>query len=32
MSDDIGFGRIIQLFLVHGSPSGLIVASVHGWT
>lgn len=26
------FGRTIQLFLVDGNPSGLIVASIHGWT
>jgi hypothetical protein len=26
------FGRSIQLFLVDGSPNGLIVASIHGWT
>jgi len=26
------FGRSIQLFLVDGSPSGLIIASIHGWT
>jgi hypothetical protein len=25
-------GRTIQLFLIDGSPSGLIVASIHGWT
>jgi hypothetical protein len=25
-------GRTIQLFLADGSPSGLIVASMHGWT
>ena len=25
-------GRTIQLFLVDGSPSGLIIASIHGWT
>jgi hypothetical protein len=26
------FGRTIQLFLVDGSPSGVIIASIHGWT
>lgn len=26
------FGRTIQLFLVDGVPSGLIIASIHGWT
>lgn len=26
------FGRSIQLFLVDGTPSGLIIASIHGWT
>lgn len=26
------FGRTIQLFLVDGAPSGLIIASIHGWT
>jgi hypothetical protein len=26
------FGRTIQLFLVDGTPSGLMVASIHGWT
>ena len=26
------FGRTIQLFLVDGSPGGLIIASIHGWT
>lgn len=26
------FGRTIQLFLVDGSPTGLIVATIHGWT
>lgn len=25
-------GRTIQLFLVDGTPSGLIIASIHGWT
>jgi Domain of unknown function (DUF4357) len=26
------FGRTIQLFLIEGTPSGLISASIHGWT
>jgi hypothetical protein len=25
-------GRTIQLFLVDGTPTGLIIASIHGWT
>ena len=25
-------GRTIQLFLVDGTPGGLIIASIHGWT
>lgn len=25
-------GRTIQLFLVDGNPTGLIIASIHGWT
>lgn len=25
-------GRTIQLYLVDGQPSGLIIASIHGWT
>src|SRR5262249_17750275 len=25
-------GRSIQLFLVDGTPTGLIIASIHGWT
>jgi hypothetical protein len=25
-------GRSIQLFLVDGTPSGLVIASIHGWT
>lgn len=32
MSGPDAFGRTIQLFLVDGSPSGLIIASIHGWT
>jgi hypothetical protein len=27
-----GFWPTIQLFLVDGTPSGLIIASIHGWT
>jgi hypothetical protein len=26
------FGRTIQLFLVDGTPTGLRIASIHGWT
>jgi Domain of unknown function (DUF4357) len=26
------FGSTIQLFLVDGSPNGLIIASIHGWS
>lgn len=26
------FGRTIQLYLVDGAPSGLTIASIHGWT
>jgi Domain of unknown function (DUF4357) len=26
------FGRTIQLFLTDGTPNGLIIASIHGWT
>ena len=26
------FGRTIQLFLVDGSPGGLLIATLHGWT
>lgn len=26
------FGQTIQLFLVDGTPSGLIIASIYGWT
>ncbi len=26
------FGRTIQLFLVDGTPGGVIIASIHGWT
>jgi hypothetical protein len=29
---DEAFGRTIQLFLVDGTPNGLIIGSIHGWT
>lgn len=32
MSAENAFGRTIQLFLVDGTPSGLIIATLHGWT
>jgi len=32
MSEDETFGRTIQLFLIDGTPTGLMVASIHGWT
>src|SRR5271167_3952526 len=32
MTDFGATGRTIQLFLVDGNPSGLIIASIHGWT
>lgn len=32
MDAPIAFGRTIQLFLVDGSPSGLMIATIHGWT
>jgi Domain of unknown function (DUF4357) len=33
MTDHVqAFGRTIQLFLADGTPSGLIIASIHGWT
>jgi hypothetical protein len=33
MTDHIqGLGRTIQLFLTDGTPNGLIIASIHGWT
>jgi Domain of unknown function (DUF4357) len=33
MTDNVqAFGRTIQLFLADGTPSGLIIASIHGWT
>jgi hypothetical protein len=32
MAEDDPVGRSIQLFLVDGTPSGLVIASIHGWT
>ncbi len=33
MSDEVEtFGRTVQLFLVDGTPNGLMIASIHGWT
>ena len=32
MKTPIAFGRTIQLFLVDGSPGGLMIATLHGWT
>jgi hypothetical protein len=32
MAASVPFGRTIQLFLVDGTPGGLIIASIHGWT
>lgn len=32
MSDGDKMGRTIQLFLVDGTPNGLVVATLHGWT
>ncbi len=33
MSEELNaFGRTIQLFLVDGSPNGLMIATLHGWT
>lgn len=32
MTDEAPLGRSIQLFLVDGTPSGLVIASIHGWT
>ncbi len=33
MSDQSdNYGRTIQIFLVDGSPNGLMIASLHGWT
>jgi hypothetical protein len=26
------FGRTIQIFLVDGTPTGMMIASIHGWT
>lgn len=31
-SPPVTFGRTIQLFLVDGTPAGLRIASIHGWT
>lgn len=31
-ADPSNFGRTIQLYLVDGTPNGLIIASIHGWT
>jgi len=32
MAASMTFGRTIQLFLVDDTPTGLIIASIHGWT
>jgi Domain of unknown function (DUF4357) len=32
MTEPTTFGRTIQLFLVDDVPTGLIIASIHGWT
>jgi Domain of unknown function (DUF4357) len=32
MTEPNTFGRTIQLFLVDDTPTGLIIASIHGWT
>ena len=33
MTDNFqSLGRTIQLFLTNGTPNGLIIASIHGWT
>lgn len=32
MDEPGNFGRTIQLFLVDGHPTGLVIASIHGWT
>ncbi|WP_129567389.1 GIY-YIG nuclease family protein [Agrobacterium sp. CFBP2214] len=33
MSEELNaFGRTIQLFLVDGTPNGLMIATLHGWT
>ncbi len=32
MDQPATFGRTIQLFLVDGSPGGLLIATLHGWT
>ncbi|MGO8502056.1 GIY-YIG nuclease family protein [Rhizobium leguminosarum] len=31
-AESLAFGRTIQLFLVDGTPNGLMIASLHGWT
>lgn len=31
-TNDKDFGQTIQLYLVDGTPNGLIIASIHGWT
>ncbi len=31
-SEPEAIGRTIQLFLVDGTPNGLMIASIHGWT
>jgi hypothetical protein len=31
MTEPNTFGRTIQLFLVDDTPTGLIIASIHGW-
>lgn len=31
-NEEAQFGRTIQLFLVDGSPNGLMIATMHGWT
>ena len=32
MTDETEKGRTIQLFLTEGTPSGLTIATLHGWT
>jgi len=31
MSEDVTFGRTIQLFLVDGKPTGLRKVTIHDW-
>jgi hypothetical protein len=31
-AESLAFGRTIQLFLVDGTPNGLMIATLHGWT